>query len=495
MLTQDLQKLLKTWIPSYNIPKKKVKNLKLNSKKIKKGDLFIAIIGYQYDGRKFINQSIEKGAIAVVAETEHRKNEGCIYYRNTIPIIYLFKLRKKLSKIAGIFYNHPSKNLRLIGVTGTNGKTTITHLLKQWTYFIGDKLAVIGTLGYGTYNKLIPTKNTTSSPIEIQKYLYQFLKSGISIVAIEISSHSLHQYRVSELKFFIAIFVNLTQDHLDYHKNMKEYEKIKWRLFSQHKIHHYVINIDDPTGLKWAKIILNPVVVSLKKIKCSFYKNWMYLKYFKYKKLKTKIYLKSSWGNTLIISNLLGSFNITNILLTFSTLLILKYPFFLLKEKSYLLKQISGRMEIFKIFKKLIIIDYAHTPDALENALKTSKLYCKGKLWCIFGCGGNRDSSKRPIMASVAEKYANFVIITNDNPRFENPKNIINDIMKGFFKKNKVTTILSRKKAIIYSIKNSNKNDVILVTGKGHENYQIIGNKKVNFSDQKIIKKIIENKI
>ncbi|CAL1329226.1 UDP-N-acetylmuramoyl-L-alanyl-D-glutamate--2,6-diaminopimelate ligase [Candidatus Providencia siddallii] len=475
-----------------------LKNIKIDSRKVCAGDLFIAIKGQKLDGKNYITQAISQGASAIIADTQNELEKGKIYFKNNIPIIYLNNLNCKISLIANIFYNFPSSKMKLIGITGTNGKTTVSYLIAQLAKIIGEKSAVIGTNGYGIYgDKLIYSGYTTNSAVDIQLELMYLLKKNASLTAIEVSSHGLVQNRVSSLNFDSAIFTNLTHDHLDFHHNMKNYEAAKWLLFSNIKTKNQIINIDDKIGLKWSKLLPKSCLVTIKNcIPNNWDGYWLKatkIKYFNYEFL---IKLNSSWGNGVIKSKLIGIFNITNLLLALSSLLMLNYSFKKLLIASNSLHSVIGRMEILKYYNKpIVIVDYAHTPDALEKALIAARLYCKKQLWCIFGCGGDRDSTKRSLMGSIAEKLADKIIITNDNPRNENQLKIINDILKGILNPKSVSIILDRSEAIANTISKATIDDVIMIAGKGHENFQIINQKTIEYSDRLIVKKLLNEVI
>ncbi|QJC33628.1 UDP-N-acetylmuramoyl-L-alanyl-D-glutamate--2,6-diaminopimelate ligase [Enterobacteriaceae endosymbiont of Donacia provostii] len=493
----SLQKLLNNYIKHYLIKNILINKIVLDSRKIKgKNCLFIAIKGHKHDGKSFIKQAILKGVVAILTYSDEKFLPYTIKLKKNIPIIYLPNLNKQISYLAGLLYNHPSKKIPVIGITGTNGKTSITHFLMQWFKILGYKPAVLSTIGNGFENHLIQTKNTTDSAIDIQYTLKKFLDQKADIVIMEVSSHGLDQFRVSNIIFSIGIFTNLTRDHLDYHKNMKNYELSKWKFFYNHKIKTRIINIDDNIGLKWYKKLSNITVVTTKfKQILNKSNSFIYIKKIIYFSNHTIIQFSSNWGNGKIKINLIGQFNVINIMLCMATLLNLNFPLKKLIKTVSKILPIPGRMQKVFIKNKYtnIIIDYAHTPDALKNVLLSLKLNIQGKIWCIFGCGGERDKGKRPIMGYIATKYADNIILTTDNPRNENINSIIKDIKKGCITLKNVYIILNRIEAISYAISHANKTDTILVAGKGHENYQIVGNKIFNYSDFNAIKKIFEN--
>ncbi|QJC37673.1 UDP-N-acetylmuramoyl-L-alanyl-D-glutamate--2,6-diaminopimelate ligase [Enterobacteriaceae endosymbiont of Donacia bicoloricornis] len=492
----SLQKLLNKYIKNNLIKNILINRIVLDSRKIKgKNCLFVALKGHKNNGRNFIKDAILNGAIAILAYSDNKISSSRIIFKNKIPIIYLFNLNKYISYFAGLLYDHPSKKIPVIGITGTNGKTSITHFLMQWIKLLGGNPAVLSTIGNGFSNKLTQTKNTTDSAIKIQSTLKNFVKKKANIIIMEISSHGLKQYRVYDIFFTIGIFTNLTRDHLDYHHNMNNYELSKWSFFSTHKVKKKIINIDDNIGFKWFKKLSDVITVTTKK---KLYKSniFIYIKKITYLSDQTIILFNSSWGNGKIKINLIGKFNVINIILSMAALLSLNYPLQKLLKTASKIKPVKGRMEKIFFKKKYsnIIIDYAHSPDSLKNILLTIRLITYGKIWCIFGCGGERDIGKRKIMGYIATKYAENVILTTDNPRTENINNIIKDIKKGCNISSNIYIIIDRIKAISYAIYNASKKDTILVAGKGHENYQIIGNKILNYSDFHTIQNILKNK-
>ncbi|QJC36438.1 UDP-N-acetylmuramoyl-L-alanyl-D-glutamate--2,6-diaminopimelate ligase [Enterobacteriaceae endosymbiont of Donacia simplex] len=492
----SLQKLLNNYIKSNLIKNILINKIVLDSRKVTgENCLFIAIKGYKKNGKNFIKHAISRGAIAVLTYTDNKISSCNILFKKDIPIIYLPNLHKHISHFAGILYDHPSKKVPVIGITGTNGKTSITNFLLQWIKLLGGNPAILSTLGNGFHEKLIKTNNTTDSAIEIQSTLKKFINKKANIIIMEVSSHGLSQYRVSDIFFSIGIFTNLTRDHLDYHLNMKNYELSKWKFFSNHKIKQKIINIDDNTGLKWFKKLPNVIPITTKK-KFLYQSNvFIYIKKITYLSNKTIVIFNSSWGNGKIKINLIGKFNVINIILSMAALLKLNYPLKKLLKTISKIKPVKGRIEKIFFKKKYsnIIIDYAHTPDALKNILLTIRLNTRGKIWCIFGCGGERDIGKRKIMGYIATKYADNIILTTDNPRTENINNIIKDIKKGCITSHNVFIILNRIKAIAYAIFNFSKKDTILVAGKGHEDYQIINNKILNYSDFNAIQNILKS--
>ncbi len=488
MKLHTINSLLSRYFNFIELPNCFINDIKINSRLVVKGDLFIALKGYKVNGKWFIYNAVKNGAIAVLTYSSNKYSYFKYNKNYGIYVFYLFCLDSYLSEIAGLFYDNPSKKFILTGVTGTNGKTTVVNILSQWVYLLNYNSSMLSTIGNGFYNKLIESSNTTCSAVEIQNYLRCFAKKKVDFCSIEVSSHSLIENRINSLFFLAAIFTNLTLDHLDYHFNMFNYELSKFKLFVDFNINNLIINVDDPVGFRWCKkLSVNKVIpVSFKNYNSIFFSNrWLYVVCIKEYGFLKKIHFCSSWGNGFINTTLHGIFNIKNLLLSFVALLSLGFDIHdLLRNSKYLVLP-TGRMEFF--FSKnfpLVVVDYAHNPDSLEKSLNYSRTFCKGKLWCIFGCTGNRDKSKRSLMASIVQKLSDIVIVTNDDLYYENENSILNDIKLGFNNYNNVYFISNRSIAINFSIESASVNDLVLLLGKGHENYQIILDKKINFSDR-----------
>lgn len=462
-----------------------INELVLDSRNVKEGDLFVAVKGHHVDATRFIEQAILAGASAVLAETDSADKHLYIEYQHEKPVIHYYHLSANLSEIADKFYDSPSKKLTLVGVTGTNGKTTVSQLLAQWAQQLGHKAAVMGTIGNGLLGQMVEAINTTGSPIEIQSSLASFVNAGADFAAIEVSSHGLVQRRVEALDFDAAIFTNLSRDHLDYHGTMEAYAQAKKRFFSELNPRLQILNADDPIGREWLAELPNAIAVSCDVDFQPKSERWLKAISIRFTHDGAIIDFASSWGNGTLNSPLIGAFNVSNLLLVMATLLALGYSLNDLTRTVSALKGVCGRMEVIKVSgKPAVIVDYAHTPDALEKALIAAREHCSGKLWCVFGCGGDRDTGKRPLMAKVAEQFADMIVVTKDNPRTEDPDKIESDIIAGFSNMDKVGLIPDRDQAIEFAIQGANENDLILIAGKGHEDYQIIGNEILYFSDQ-----------
>lgn len=481
---RSLGALLAPWLAE--VPDLSVREMTMDSRQVAAGDLFIAIPGHQTDGRDYIPQAIVQGAVAIIAEAQGVANEGDIQLQQGIPVIYLNQLSRRLSELAGRFYQHPAQQLHLVGVTGTNGKTTTTQLLAQWVQAIGETSAVMGTVGSGLLGQTHSGENTTGSAVEVQKQLDSLLKQGATFAAMEVSSHGLVQNRVAALPYAAAVFTNLSRDHLDYHGDMQSYEAAKWLLFSTHHSEKQIINADDLVGQRWLALLPGAVAVSSEgKLPANWPGLWLQATRVDYSQDGAMINFGSSWGQGELKSRLLGAFNVNNLLLALATLLSLGYSLKHLLAAANNLQPVCGRMEVFVADEKpTVVVDYAHTPDALEKALLAARLHCRGKLWCVFGCGGDRDRGKRPLMGAIAEQFSDLIVITDDNPRTEEPKAIIAEILSGFLDTRRAQIIHDRAKAVTSAIMQATPDDVVLVAGKGHEDYQLVGGRRLDYSDR-----------
>ncbi|WP_202301215.1 UDP-N-acetylmuramoyl-L-alanyl-D-glutamate--2,6-diaminopimelate ligase [Dryocola clanedunensis] len=484
MADRNLRDLLAPWVPM--VPERALREMTLDSRVAAAGDLFVAVVGHQADGRRYIPQAIAQGVAAVVAEADGVAQDGEIREMHGVPVIYLSQLHQRLSALAGRFYHEPSSALRLVGVTGTNGKTTTTQLLAQWATLLGETSAVMGTVGNGLLGQVIPTENTTGSAVDVQQILSNLHEQGASFAAMEVSSHGLVQHRVAALKFQASVFTNLSRDHLDYHGDMAGYEAAKWLLFSEHEAGQAIINADDEVGRKWLARLPDAVAVTMEdNLQSGCRGRWLKATNVHYHDGGATIQFSSSWGDGEIESRLMGAFNVSNLLLALATLLALGYPLQDLLKTAQRLQPVCGRMEVFTApGKTTVVVDYAHTPDALEKALQAARLHCTGKLWCVFGCGGDRDKGKRPMMGAIAEQYADVVVVTDDNPRTEEPKAIVNDILAGMLDAGRAYVVAGRAEAVTNAIMQAKENDVVLVAGKGHEDYQIVGTRRLDYSDR-----------
>ncbi|CDG20330.1 UDP-N-acetylmuramoyl-L-alanyl-D-glutamate--2, 6-diaminopimelate ligase [Xenorhabdus poinarii G6] len=491
MADRNLRDLLAPW--GVEAPELPLREMTLDSRKAAAGDLFVAVQGHQTDGRQYIPQAIAQGVAAVIAEAKGKADSGTMQKMHGVPVIYLDDLNRKLSMLAGEFYQHPGHQLKLVGVTGTNGKTTTTQLLAQWSQGLGETSAVMGTVGNGFLGRVVPSENTTGSAVDIQLYLQQLVNQNATFAAMEVSSHGLIQGRTSALPFQAAIFTNLSRDHLDYHGDMANYEEAKWLLFSRHHVKQKIINADDAVGQKWLARLPDAVAVTMENnLPENWPGRWLSASEIHYHDKGASITFTSSWGGGTLHSPLMGAFNVSNLLLVLATLLSLDYPLDTLLATAACLEPVCGRMEVFSApGRPTVVVDYAHTPDALEKALAAARLHCQGQLWCVFGCGGDRDKGKRPLMGGVAEQGADRVIVTDDNPRSEEPQAIVADILQGFIDPGQAVAIHGRVEAVTTAIIQASAEDVVLVAGKGHEDYQLIGHRRLDYSDRLTVARLL----
>lgn len=456
------------------LPDIKIQGLSLNSQVIAPGELFIALAGTKDDGKKYIHQAIEKGAVAILTENPH---DGV----DQVPIIQLPDLRDRLGQIAAIFYGEPSNTLPVYGITGTSGKTSCAYFLADCLNRSETPCGFIGTLGQGYLQALKNFGLTTPDAISLQKSLANFMATGAKAVAMEVSSHGIHQKRIAATRYKAGVFTNLSQDHLDYHGDMETYALVKKSFLMNELTETAIINIDDDHGDLWAREITHKpsLTYSLRKDIADVYAA---KPIFKSHGIIADIH--SPWGNGQLTLPLLGAFNLSNALAVMCILGQRGYSLNKILELLNGLRGVPGRMQPLSFSgKPTIIIDYAHKPDALLKALKTCRAHTQGKLFCVFGCGGERDRGKRPMMAKIAEQEADHIILTNDNPRHEPPQQIFAEICQGFEQRYKVVLEPNRSIAIQKSIQWATSDDLILIAGKGAETYQIFGDALLPFSD------------
>jgi UDP-N-acetylmuramoyl-L-alanyl-D-glutamate--2,6-diaminopimelate ligase len=491
MSNRELQSLLAPWISG--VPYCPVHELVLDSRTVAAGDLFIALVGHEQDGREYIRQAIAQGAAAVLAEAQGLVAAGTVQTRYGVPVVYLQDLNQRLSALARRFYADEHHAVQLVGVTGTNGKSSTTHLLAEWCGQLGYQSTVMGTLGNGPVGQTQMTENTTGSAIEIQQILAHWAQQGVNFTAMEVSSHGLHQARVAALPFAAAVLTNVTRDHLDYHGTLDHYIAAKWRLFSEHQVGQRIINADDAIGRQWLSRLPDAVAVTRQPESLAAWPGrWVASRQIDYHARGVTVEIDSHWGSGLIESRLLGHFNVSNLLLALATLLALDYPLQPLLATAEQLSPICGRLEPFSVpDKPTVVVDYAHTPDALEQVLAALRLHYSGEIWCVFGCGGNRDRGKRPLMGAVAEQGADRVILTTDNPRHEDPEAIIQQILSGTLDPSRIEVIPDRSSAVITALLQAPPVAVVLIAGKGHENVQVIGARRLAYSDRHLVAQLL----
>ncbi len=481
-----LKELLKNIKPTQIVGDENIDitGVNIDSRKIKPGHLFVAMKGTQVDGHQFIPKALDLGAVAILCEDlPEEQKEGVTY-------IQVASTEDAVGKVATVFYGNPTEKLKLVGVTGTNGKTTIATLLYNMFRKLGYKCGLLSTVCNYIEGEAIPADHTTPDPIELNALLSKMVEAGCQYAFMECSSHAIHQKRIGGLKFAGGIFTNLTRDHMDYHKTVENYRDAKKAFFDGlPKSAFAITNADDKNGM---------VMVQNCKAQIKTYSTRS-MADFRARILECHfegMYLEID-GHEVGVQ-FIGKFNVSNLLAVYGTAIMLgQKPEDILVVLSTL-KSVSGRLEpIHSPEGYTAIVDYAHTPDALENVLKAihEVLNGKGKVITVCGAGGNRDKGKRPLMAQEAVKQSDKVIITSDNPRFEEPQDIINDMLAGLDKQQlkKVVSIVDRKEAIRTACMMAEKGDVILIAGKGHEDYQEIKGVKHHFDDKEVVKEIFQN--
>ncbi|WP_420823633.1 UDP-N-acetylmuramoyl-L-alanyl-D-glutamate--2,6-diaminopimelate ligase [Sulfuricaulis limicola] len=460
-----------------------VRGLQTDSRRVQPGDLFLALPGMLADGRDYIGDAVASGAGAIAYETD----DGYLLRGAPVPAFGVSGLRHKIGVIADRFYGAPSRRLVVVGVTGTNGKTTCTQLLAQALDQPPKRCAVIGTLGSGFPGALNASIHTTPDAVTVQRLLGDYRDLGAAHVAMEVSSHALEQGRVNGVRFHVAVFTNLTRDHLDYHGDMTAYGQAKAKLFAHEGLKYAVINHDDDFGRRLLAGVGAPVAclsygieggdVRAREVRPSSEGLWLRI--------------QTPHGETELRSPLIGHFNVYNLLAVLATLLALGVE---LRDAAARLTRAqapAGRAERFGGARglPLVVVDYAHTPDALEKILTALREHTRGKLWCVFGCGGDRDRGKRPVMGEIAERLADTVLLTDDNPRHESGDAIIADIVGGMRAAPRI--IRDRRNAIATAIGGATEGDIVLIAGKGHEDYQQVGDERRPYSDRDTVRTLL----
>jgi UDP-N-acetylmuramoyl-L-alanyl-D-glutamate--2,6-diaminopimelate ligase len=462
-----------------------VRGISCNSKSVKDNFVFVAIRGTREDGSKFIDEAIERGAKAVIVQSSKFKVQSS----KKIPFIKVKDTRKVLAKLAAEFYGRPSSDIKVVGVTGTNGKTSITYLIESLLKDAGFQPAVIGTVNYRFKGKIIPSKNTTPGPVELQLMLSDMQKEGAEYAIAEVSSHALDQHRTEAVNFHSAIFTNLTQDHLDYHTTLENYFQAKSRLFRNLDPKSFaIVNNDDKYGRKIKKLTRAKVItygiehescVMAKKINLGC--------------CGSEFLLSVPGGKTNFKTKLIGKHNVYNILAAVAWGLEEGLDILPIKSVVQKFNLIPGRLERIDLGQDFyVFVDYAHTEDALKNIISAFRHMPSRKIFVVFGCGGERDKTKRPKMGRAVTELADFAIITSDNPRCEDPMEIIKDIKRGI-KKNNYCVIPERAEAIRRSLNLAGTGDIVLVAGKGHEDYQVFKDRTIHFDDREAIRECLES--
>lgn len=465
-----------------------IHGLKTDSREVTSGDAFIALSGARTPADFYIDKAIEAGATVILLEVEQA---GECTERHGALIVPVAGLRSLVGRIADRFFEHPSQRLRLIGVTGTNGKTSVCQYVAQLLKETGTPCGILGTLGYGMPGALQPATHTTPDVVQVNRVLSRIVKQEGRAAVMEVSSHALDQGRVDNISMTGAVFTNLTRDHLDYHGSMEAYGAAKARLFQREELHFSVINFDDPFGRQ----LFEQLEGKCDRVRYSLHESQteLWLREFRPNDEGFEAEVDGEWGRFVIAVPLMGSFNASNVLAAMATVLTLGVPVERAQKAAGRLTPPPGRLERFGGANGVrVVVDYAHTPDALANALAALRPHVAGELVCVFGCGGDRDAGKRPEMAREAEKLADRVVVTDDNPRSEDPRAIAQDILAGFSDTTHVSVIHDRAEAIQSAIRSATPNDLVLIAGKGHEAYQEISGQKYPFSDAEQVRHILK---
>ncbi len=464
-----------------------VTGISLDSRQVRHGDLFLACIGKRVDGADFIDAAIQQGAAAVMWEPRAGVQAIPLTYRNApdgqrVPVVAVAELSQRAGLIAHRFFGTPSEAMFVTGVTGTNGKTSCTQILAH-CQSVDASCGVIGTLGHGLYRALQPSSHTTPDAVTLHRWLAELREQGAASVAMEVSSHALDQGRITGVAMDCAVFTNLSRDHLDYHEDMASYAAAKGALFSMPGLRYAVINSDDPFGRELMQRLPAGVELLRYGLEAEYQPDVLGSDL----QLGTggiELKVATPFGDGLLKSNLLGRFNASNLLAVLCVLLLQGIPLKGALARLATAIPVPGRMETYGgQDKPLVVVDYAHTPDALQQVLQAVREHCRGRLWCVFGCGGDRDQGKRPLMGRIAEKWADRVVLTNDNPRNEDPRAIIDAIREGMKHPDAALVEPDRRKAIARVVSQAGAEDVVVVAGKGHETWQLIGDDKQPFSD------------
>lgn len=472
-----------------------VTDLTLDSRQVQQGSLFAAAAGMQRHGLEFLDQVLRQGAAAVVFEPDPRADVAAAEracQAAGVPLVPVPALGQQVSRIAGRFFDQPSHQLALLGITGTDGKTSVSQFIAQ---ALGSSSAcgVIGTLGYGQLGALAPASHTTPDAIRVQRLLWELQQQGVQQVAMEVSSHALAQGRVAALRFQVAVLTNLSRDHLDYHGSQAAYAAAKAKLFAMPGLQYAVLNGDDefgrqllaglPSGVQALSYSLSPAAGA--DLVCQELRHHA---------AGLELRLATPYGPTELSLPLLGRFNAANALAALGALLALGVPLAEAVRRLECLQPVAGRMQLLGGHGlPQVVIDYAHTPAALAAALDAVRQHTTGRVWCVFGCGGERDSGKRAAMGAIADARADRAVITDDNPRGEDPQAIFAGILAGFQQQQPIQ-IHDRAAAIRLALEEAAANDTVLIAGKGHEDYQLMGGQRMAFNDAAVASAILQER-
>ena len=472
-------------------PEVRVSDVTLDSRAVTPGALFLACRGRAHHGLEFAAEAVARGARSVLYDPAGAAPPPALPAGTLLLAVP--ELAARAGLIADRFFGAPSQRLTVAGITGTNGKTTCAWLLAQALARCGRPAGYIGTLGAGIPPKVTPMRHTTPDAVTLQRQLAQLLAAGAACVSLEVSSHALDQSRVNGVRFHTAAFTNLTRDHLDYHGSMEAYGAAKARLFAWPGLSFRIINVDDPFGAQLARASADAqlIVTTRAAATAALPQGAQFVRAARVRAEPTglSIEVESSFGAVELPLRLMGEFNVDNALTVLAVLLAFGIPLRTAAQALSRVRPASGRMEMFggRGRSPLAIVDYAHTPDALANALRAARLHCRGQLRVVFGCGGDRDAGKRPLMGRIAAELADDIVLTDDNPRSEDPRRIVADIVAGITPGAPLVIEHDRALAIRMALARSSADDVVLIAGKGHEDYQVRGSERREFRDQAVV--------
>ncbi|SHI58590.1 UDP-N-acetylmuramoylalanyl-D-glutamate--2,6-diaminopimelate ligase [Desulfofundulus thermosubterraneus DSM 16057] len=458
-----------------------------DSRQVQPGFLFVAVEGFTTDGHRYVEQAVSRGAVAVVVQKEIPLPSGIAFAR--VP-----DTRLALALLAARYYSYPSRKLKLIGVTGTNGKTTTTHLLAAIYRAVGNKVGLIGTIANWIGGRVLPVSHTTPESLDLQKLLAEMVNNGIEVAVMEVSSHALALNRVAGCAFDAGVFTNITQDHLDFHRDMEDYLAAKTLLFRglgrDGKPALAVINADDPRAERIAAATKVPVYTYGLSAEAQVRAQEV-----KVTPRGASFTVTGPWGECPVNLKLTGYFNVYNALAALTAALAGGVPLPLAVRALESVEGVPGRFELVNRGQDFaVVVDYAHTPDGLENILTTARAITRGRLITVFGCGGDRDPTKRPLMGEIAARLSDLPVITSDNPRTEDPMKIISQVEEGVRRiRSDYQVVPDRRQAIRFALGVAAPGDTVIIAGKGHENYQIIGTTKYPFDDRSEVTKVLDD--
>jgi UDP-N-acetylmuramoyl-L-alanyl-D-glutamate--2,6-diaminopimelate ligase len=489
MIRWQINELFAHWPHAGTLPAIEVTGLCLDSRQVEHGDLFVAVQGGHGHGMDYATAAAANGCAAVVYDPD---NPGQLPAELEVPVVAVPHIGSRLGELGSLFFGAPSEQMLIAGVTGTNGKTSTAHFIAQAYHHLGRRSGFIGTIGHGPVDELEQASHTTPDALTLQKTLHQMQQRNTELVAMEVSSHALEQGRCETVQFDVGVYTNLSRDHLDYHGDMQAYEASKRRLFSHHAPRFAIINADDAAGQRWIAEFSSTLEVL--SYSCKPGTADICAQILPAEGGGESFRLTCPWGDEVVHTGLIGKFNVQNLLAVTGTLGVLGVRFPQILEQIGQMAAVPGRMVRLggSARQPLIMVDYAHTPDALEKALQALRAHTRGRLICVFGCGGNRDRGKRPLMGAVAEQWADSVVVTSDNPRFEDAGEIINEVIGGMRAPEAAYIEPDRALAIHWAVQQASAEDVVIIAGKGNEQYQQIGSRCINFSDEEQVRIALE---